>query len=115
MERYFGGRIKMFRERKGLTQAELAKKLGYSSESMISKIESGATPVPARKVSKFAEALGVSVETLLGKEDVPLNIDNAVEIVNQMEAMQEILALLSTMDAKKLKRIAKLIKALEEE
>lgn len=104
----------MFRERKGLTQLELAQKLNYSSESIISKIESGAAAVPAKKVTKFADALGVSVETLLGKDDDSAWTDNSTEILEQMKAMKEILSMLAEMDSTKLKQISKLIETFKE-
>ena len=58
--------IKNRRLKLGLTQSELAKKLGYSDKSMIAKIEKGAVALPQSKIIAFAEALNVSPSDLMG-------------------------------------------------
>ncbi|WP_067536969.1 helix-turn-helix domain-containing protein [Emergencia timonensis] len=58
--------IKNRRLKLGLTQSELAKKLGYSDKSMIAKIEKGAVDLPQSKIIAFAEALNVSPSDLMG-------------------------------------------------
>ena len=63
-------RIKYYRKAAGLTQAELAKKAGYSSHSAIAKIEKGELELPASKIAKFAEIFGVSPSDLLGHTEV---------------------------------------------
>lgn len=55
----------------GLTQAELAKKVGYSDKSMIAKIESGIVDITRNKIMQFAEALGTTPAYLMGWEDSP--------------------------------------------
>ena len=42
--------IKKLRERKGLTQEELAVKVGYTSATTINKIESGANKLKQEKI-----------------------------------------------------------------
>jgi len=56
-----GKRVKATREKQGLTQQQLADRLGWH-KAAISKIENGATPLWPT-VDKLLEALGVS-ETL---------------------------------------------------
>lgn len=58
-------RIKNRRIELGLTQDELAKKLGYKSRSSINKIESGKNDIPQSKISSIAKALNVSLLELL--------------------------------------------------
>ena len=58
--------IKNRRLELGLTQSELAKKLGYSDKSMIAKIEKGAVDLPQSKIIAFAEALNISPSDLMG-------------------------------------------------
>lgn len=55
----------------GLTQAELAKKVGYSDKSMIAKIESGIVDITRNKIMQFADALGTTPAYLMGWEDSP--------------------------------------------
>lgn len=61
-----GIRIKNRREELGLTQAELAKKLGYKSRSSINKIEIGDNDLPQSKIIVFAKALNVTPSFLMG-------------------------------------------------
>ena len=61
-----GSRIKQRRESLGMTQEDLAFKLGYKSRSTINKIENGARDVSQSKLFGFANALRTSPEYLLG-------------------------------------------------
>ena len=55
-----GERIKQRREELGMSQEELAKKLGYANRFSVSKIETGKNDLTRSKIQKFADALGVS-------------------------------------------------------
>lgn len=52
----------------GMSQEELARKLGYASRSGINKIENGKNAFPQKKLPSFAEALHCSVNYLMGTE-----------------------------------------------
>lgn len=54
-----GKKVKARREQLGLTQEELAKKLGYKSKSTINKIELDINDVSQSKLIKLADALEV--------------------------------------------------------
>lgn len=58
----------IFRRRKelGMTQEELAKRMGYKSKSSINKIEMGLNDIPRNKVEKFAEVLGTTPARIMG-------------------------------------------------
>lgn len=60
-----GEKIKKFRKSLGMTQVELAKKVGYRSGSTITEIEKGNNDIPFDKLKTIAQALGVSVSDLL--------------------------------------------------
>lgn len=64
-----GEKIKQARIAKGLTQEELAAKLGYKSRSSVNKIETGGRDIPRSQIKKIAEILEVSPISLLGLED----------------------------------------------
>lgn len=67
-----GDRIKQRRLELGLSQEELAKKVGYKSRSSINKIEL-ARDLPLRKVELMAKALDTTPGYLMGwKETAPL-------------------------------------------
>ena len=61
-----GQRIKQRREELGLTQDELAQKLGYQSRSSINKIELGRQNLTQSKIKAFASALNVTPTYLMG-------------------------------------------------
>ncbi len=61
--------IKRLRLEAGLTQAELAKLVGYADKSMIAKIESGKTEPPYDKIKKFAEVFQISFWDLYLSEE----------------------------------------------
>ena len=72
--------IKKRREELGLSQEELADKLGYKSRSSINKIELGLSDIPFSKIPLFAKALEIEPEILMGwenkkEEKSNLNID----------------------------------------
>lgn len=70
-----GLRIRDKRIELGMTQDELAQKMGYKTRSSIAKIET-TRDMPLKKVAQFAKVLGVTPTYLMGWED-NLSIDNA--------------------------------------
>lgn len=60
----FGNKIKEIREEKGLSQAELARRLGHASNSYIRDIERGVFTPPNEKLAGLARALGEPVTRL---------------------------------------------------
>jgi transcriptional regulator with XRE-family HTH domain len=60
--------IKKYRQKSGLSQDQLARKAGIPYSTFL-KIESGYTHNPSiHAVVNIAEALGVSIDKLVGKE-----------------------------------------------
>lgn len=64
-----GQRIRSQREKLGLTQEELAKKLGYKSRSSVNKVETS-RELSNKKVLQYAEALDCSPAYLMGWEEI---------------------------------------------
>lgn len=60
-----GSRIESLRANKSISQLELAKMLGYKSDSTISKWESGASIPTGTKIVKLAQVLGTSTDYIL--------------------------------------------------
>ena len=58
--------IRLRREELGMSQQELADKLGYTSRSTITKIESGENDLTQSKIEAFAKALKISPIELMG-------------------------------------------------
>ena len=63
-----GERIRQCREKAGLTQDELARKLGYKSRSSVNKVEKS-RELSNKKVRDYANALGVTPAYLMGWEE----------------------------------------------
>ena len=61
-------RIRARREGLGISQEELAKRMGYKSRSSINKIEKGENDIPQSKIAAFAKALRTTPESLMGWE-----------------------------------------------
>jgi len=68
----FGKRVYDRRTEIGMTQDELAQKLGYKHKSSIGKIENGDNDLPLSKVVLFAHALETTVAYLMGWEEEEL-------------------------------------------
>lgn len=62
-------RIRSRREELGMSQEELAKKMGYKSRSSINKIEMGENDIPQSKIVAFAKALDTTPAYLMGLEN----------------------------------------------
>ena len=79
---FIGNNIRRARELKGLTQDELAKRMGYKSRSTIARIENGDNDVSQSKLKKFAEILDVSIDFLLddGKDKASASCPKGVQI-----------------------------------
>lgn len=63
-----GNQIKKRRLELGLSQEELARRMGYKHKSSINKIEIGVNDIPQSKIEKFAAVLQTSVPFLMGWE-----------------------------------------------
>ena len=62
-------RIKQLRLQLGMSQEELAKKVGYEGKSAISKVENGERDISHSMLIKYAEALHVTPSYLLTGSD----------------------------------------------
>lgn len=91
-------RIRARREELGISQEELAKRMGYKSRSSINKIEKGENDIPQSKIVAFAQALRTTPEALMGWEQSPasalgdlpdLTPKDEREITRMMDDMKE--------------------------
>lgn len=81
----FGERVKARREELGMTQLDLALKIGYKSKQAICKIETGDRGVSVEKVNLLADALRIPLDVLVGSSEQDL-ID---ELVDELKGMPE--------------------------
>lgn len=81
-----GRYVKARRLELGLTQEELAHKMGYKTKSSINKIEIGAQDVPLAKVEELARCLDCAPGYLMGWEEN--NYNTLIELVGKMDSYQ---------------------------
>ena len=77
--------IRITRQQKGLSQAELAGLSGVNNKSL-SRYELGTSIPPANTLKDLANALGVSADHLLNNDVVGIK---DLELLNQFELIQE--------------------------
>ena len=79
----------------GLTQGELADRVGYTDRSTISKIETGAIEPSLTKIKQIAEELGVSPSTLIGHTYLFKGLlkenDDLVTVIEKLENDSDLL------------------------
>ena len=81
-----GDNILWLRKKIGLTQEELANKMGYKSKSTINKIELGINDIPQSKIAKFAEVLGTTPAFLMGWAEEQKKNDIQSDIILRMRS-----------------------------
>ena len=91
-----GERIRNRRIELGMSQTDLAIKMGYKTKSSICEVEKGGDNLTQNRIAKFAEALNVSPSYLMGWDgttdyEVRLDSDekNLVEIFRKSDKQQK--------------------------
>lgn len=72
-------RIRDLRIERNMSQDDLAKAMGYSDRSMITKIEGGKVDISQKKIVAFAEALGTTPRYLMDGDPVEEEIESVSE------------------------------------
>ena len=95
-------RIRMLRTAQGMSQYDLAKKVGYVGRSAISKVENGERDISQSMIAKYAEALNVTPAYLLyGEEETSADdtkggrVEEFVELFQQLTDEQQSLIIFS--------------------
>ena len=112
-----GKKIKECRERLGMSQEELANKLGYKSRSTINKIELGKNDITQHKIVAFAKALETTPAYLMGWEESMEKKNNAIaNIVLRLRSDAELLSIvkdISALPPEKLQAVKTLISVIK--
>lgn len=100
-------RIRELRIKNGMSQEDLARKVGYKGRSMIARVEAGQVDISQRKIIAFAEALNVTTDYLMdGTEAEPEE--------NQIPEDKKILfRLVEDLDPQDVRRAVALLEALK--
>ena len=89
----------------GWSQRELAKRLGYSNHTTLTKIEAGTVDINQSKVILFAEVLRTTPAYLMGWEEEEKKNDIIADAVVRMRTDKEFFSLVEALlsaDAEKL-------------
>lgn len=111
-----GEKIKERREQLGMSQDELAERMGYKSRSTIAKIEKGVNDVVQSNIVKFAEVLLTTPAYLMGwlEEEEQKNNDTLSSIVVRMNTDEDFLSvveILNGLDSAKLEGVKQMLRA----
>lgn len=101
----FGDKVRHLRLNKGLTQDELAKKLGYKSNSVISFIENNEKFPSIEKIQDIATYFNVSIDFLLGND---ISNVNDLQFQEYKKTTEHIMSLLEKYNLIKLDDFGKL-------
>lgn len=107
-----GDRIKQRREELGLSQDELAKKLGYKSRSSVNKIERDASGLPRNKIVEIANALQVTPAYIMGWDKIEQKNNALVGIISRLRTDDEflnIVKMLSSLDDGQLNAVKQML------
>lgn len=87
-----GKNIAQRRKALGMTQEELAKRMGYKSKSTINKIELGINDIVQSKIVKFAEVLETTPSALMGWQQVQQKNSTLAGLTVRMRNDEEFLS-----------------------
>ena len=112
-----GANIRRRREELGLSQEELADRVGYKTKSAVNKIEQGVNEVRQNKIVVFANALETTPAVLMGwvKEEEGKKNDVLRDIVNKLREDEGLLSMvdkLSKLSPEKRHAVQSIIDAL---
>lgn len=105
-----GERIKRRRIELGLSQIELAKRMGLSSKSTICQLENCGDNITTDRIKRAAEALDVSTSVLMGWDEIKTE-DNATMLarLTTNPKMLEYIKKMNTLPLKNLENVYKFI------
>lgn len=83
-----GARIKKRREELNMTQAELARILGYKSRTSVYKMELGERGLPQKKIKQIAKALKTTPDYIMGWDKGENAVMDKQEIRNEKANIQ---------------------------
>ena len=94
--------IKSYRIMRGMSQDELAVRVGYSNRSAIARIEKGEIDLPQSKILAFADALNVSPGQLMGSEGTVRYTPTGTQILTSTDKLDMFVSQLNDQGIEKL-------------
>ena len=84
-----GAKIKEAREQSGMSQKDLAEKIGFSSATAISLMESGDRKTSAEVLDKIADVLQMDINYFLNKETQEPNFEMALRADKNLSKLSQ--------------------------
>lgn len=116
-----GETIRQLREKKGISQSDLAKAVGYKTRSSIAKIETGDSDPSQKMLVKIANVLEVSPGELI-RDNVAFDVTNTVnavlkanEVTPMSDARKNLLRLLNNVPEDKIDLLARIVQSVLED
>lgn len=85
-----GKRIKERREKLGLTQFELAQRMGYTSKAAVCKVERGDDNITMERIIRFSRALNCTESYLIGVNASKAENDTFEKHIKQQPTKEEL-------------------------
>lgn len=86
----FGKKLKIFREKRGISQVDMAKTLQISQTAMY-QYEKGDRRIPLNLLVKFAEFFGVTVDELIGTDCDDAVVEPSKPVDPRVQVLTEVI------------------------
>lgn len=73
-------RLKRLREARGISQGEMAQRMGFKTQPVVSRIESGDRKITAGEFVKWAGICGTTPDAILNGDPVTVSIVEDLEV-----------------------------------
>ena len=110
-----GARIRIFRTHRGMSQSDLAGKIGVAFQQ-VQKYEKGINRVGASRLSRIASALGISIGELFeSPEDKSAGSKSPFQLLAERDAWRVLEAFSRTSDPRVRRAIAELVESVADQ
>ena len=110
-----GAKIRIFRTHRGLSQSDLAGKIGVTFQQ-VQKYEKGTNRVGASRLSRIAAALGISIGELFeSSKDKPADSKSPFRLLAEPDALRVLKAFSRTSDPRVRRAIARVVETIADQ
>jgi transcriptional regulator with XRE-family HTH domain len=110
-----GAKIRIFRTHRGMSQSDLAEKIGVAFQQ-VQKYENGTNRVGASRLSRIASALGISIGELFeSSEQKPADSKSPFRLLVERDSLRVLKAFARTTDPRLRRAIAQLVETIADQ
>ena len=110
-----GAKIRIFRTHRGMSQTDLAEKIGVAFQQ-VQKYEKGINRVGASRLSRIASVLGISIGDLFeSSEEKSAGSKSPFRLLAERDALRVLTAFARTTDPRVRRAIARLVKSVADQ